>query len=169
VRPDAGAIVFGAALLALAAWLATFDIARRTIASHGLSRYMAVALLIGYAWLGVAGAAWIATALGQPLRDLALHALGVGFVFSMIFAHAPVILPALTGVKVHFGLHFYLPLALLHASLAIRVPGALDVTFLSAGALGHGVAIAVFMVTLLGSAAAWRLKHPERHALPAHH
>ncbi|MCW5657699.1 MAG: hypothetical protein KIT60_08345 [Burkholderiaceae bacterium] len=169
VRPDAGAIVFGGALLALAAWLATFDIARRTIASHGLSRYMAVALLIGYAWLGVAGAAWIATALGQPLRDLALHALGVGFVFSMIFAHAPVILPALTGIKVHFGLHFYLPLALLHASLAMRVPSALDVTFLSAGALGHGVAIAVFMVTLLGSAAAWRLKHPERHALPAHH
>lgn len=168
VRPKAGAILFGTALLGLAAWLACFDIARRTIASHGLSRYIAVALLAGYAWLGVAGAAWIASGLGQPLRDLALHALGVGFVFSMMFAHAPVILPALTRLKLRFGPHFYLPLALLHASLAIRAAGALDIRFLSAGALGHAVAIAAFMVTLLASALAWRWKEAERHAAAAH-
>jgi hypothetical protein len=170
LSPAAGAFVFGAALLALAAWLVCFDIARRTLASHGLSRYMAVCLLTGYAWLGIAGVAWIATAAGQPWRDVALHALGLGFVFSMMLAHAPVILPALTRVKVHFSSYFYLPLALLHASLATRVLGALDAAFLRAGAFGNAVAIAAFLLTMLASAVAWRLMHPDqRHAVPAHH
>jgi hypothetical protein len=39
----------------------------------GLSRYMAVCLLLGYAWLAIAGLAWMATAAGLPLRDTALH------------------------------------------------------------------------------------------------
>jgi hypothetical protein len=167
--PAAGALIFGAALLALALWLACFDVARRTLASHGLSRYMAVCLLIGYAWLGIAGVAWIAAAQHHPLRDLALHALGIGFVFSMMLAHAPVILPALTRIKVHFGGYFYLPLALLHASLAIRMLASLDLAFLRAGAFGNAVAITAFLFTLLVSAVAWRLKHPPRpHAVPAH-
>jgi hypothetical protein len=40
---------------------------------------MAVCLLLGYAWLFVAGIAWTATSLGLPLRDAALHGLGLGF------------------------------------------------------------------------------------------
>jgi hypothetical protein len=169
ISPAAGAFVLGAALLALAAWLVCFDIARRTLASNGLSRYMAACLLAGYAWLGIAGAAWMATAAGHPLRDLALHALGLGFVFSMMLAHAPVILPALTRVKVHFGPWFYVPLVLLHGSLAIRMPGWLAPEFLRAGAFGNAAAIAAFLFTLLASAVAWRLKHPSpHHAVPAH-
>jgi hypothetical protein len=170
VSPVAGAFVFGGALCALAAWLVCFDIARRTIASNGLSRYMAVCLLAGYAWLGIAGAAWMAAAAGHPLRDLALHALGVGFVFSMMLAHAPVILPALTRVKVQFGRHFYVPLALLHASLAIRALASLELEFLRVGAWGHAAAIAAFLLTLLASALAWRSRHPsDPHAVSAQH
>ena len=170
LMPSLGAAVFGAALLALAAWLMRHDIARRTLAAQGLSRYMAVCLLTGYAWLGIAGAAWIATALGHPLRDMALHALGIGFVFSMMLAHAPVILPALTRVKVQFGAWFYLPLALLHASLAVRTMGAVNADLLRAGALANAVAITTFLLTLLAAALAWRLKHPaEPDAVAAHH
>ena len=111
----------------LALWLVTFDIARRTVFAQGLSRYMAVCLLGGYAWLAVAGAAWAATALGLPWRDAALHALGLGFIFSMIMGHAPVILPAIARVKLQFGFFFYVPLAALHLSLALRLGwGALD-------------------------------------------
>jgi hypothetical protein len=163
ISPVAGAFTFGGALLALAVWLVCFDIARRTIAARGLSRYMAIGLLAGYAWLSIAGVAWMATAAGAPLRDLALHALGLGFVFSMMLAHAPVILPALTRVKVHFSAWFYLPLALLHASLALRALHTLAPQALSAGALGNAAAIAVFVLTMLASAVAWRLKHPPRH------
>jgi hypothetical protein len=154
-----GGVVYGAGLLALSAWLFTFDIARRTVAAHGLSRYMAICLLLGHGWLGVAGAAWAATSLGLPWRDAALHALALGFVFSMIFGHAPVILPAVARVKLHFSWAFYLPLGLLHGSLAARLLLApQDAAFLRLGSLFNAAAIGLFVLTLAGSAVAWRLK-----------
>jgi hypothetical protein len=49
------------------------------------------------------------------------YAFFLGFVFSTIFGHAPVILPAVLNIPVPFRPAFYLPLALLHATLALRV------------------------------------------------
>lgn len=165
----AGGVLFGAALVALAAWLAVFDIARRTALSHGLSRYMALCLLCGYAWLAVAGLAWAGMSLGLPTRDLALHALGLGFVFSMVMGHAPVILPAVARVKLLFGPWFYAPLALLHGSLALRLLGGLvDTQLQRSGALLNALALALFVLTVAGSALAFRLResmlspHPAR-------
>lgn len=160
VAPVAGGIAFGLALLALALWLFTFDIARRTVRAEGLSRYMAVCLLGGYAWLAVGGAAWAATSLGWPARDAALHALGLGFIFSMIMGHAPVILPAIARVKLLFGAVFYLPLALLHASLLLRLAGgAFDFGWRAQGAIVNAFAIALFALVVVGAAAAWRRRH----------
>jgi len=165
--PVAGGLVYGLSLVGLAAWLIVFDIARRTVTTHGLSRYMAVCLLLGYGWLGMAGAAWVAASFGVPARDAALHALGLGFVFSMMLGHAPVILPALAGVKLRFSGVFYVPLALLHGSLLLRlVPsGRLDI-----GAAGNALAIVLFIATVAAAAIGWRLQHPPRpfrHAAPA--
>jgi hypothetical protein len=170
VSPATGGLVFGLALIGLAVWLVCFDIARRTVAVRGLSRYMAVCLLGGYAWLAISGLAWVATSMGLAARDVALHALGLGFIFSMMLGHAPVILPALVRVKVHFGALFYVPLALLHASLAVRLfAGPFDFALLGAGSVGNAAAIAAFAATMVSSALAWRLKHPisprKRHAI----
>ena len=44
--PVWGGWLYGLSLAALAAWLVCFDIARRTVRAHGLSRYMAVCLLL---------------------------------------------------------------------------------------------------------------------------
>lgn len=156
-----GGVVYGASLCALAAWLLAFDIARRTVRAAGLSRYMAVCLLGGYAWLAVAGAAWAATALGLPgWRDTALHALGLGFVFSMMLGHAPVILPALARIKVQFGPAFYLPLLVLHASLAWRLFMAhAGSGHLATGAALNAAAIALFVLTMAGAVLAWRRRH----------
>jgi hypothetical protein len=152
-----GGVVYGAALLALAAWLLQVDIARRTVRADGLARYMAVCLLAGYAWLAVAGLAWAATALGAPLRDAALHALGLGFIGSMIFGHAPVILPAVARVKLRFSAAFYVPLALLHATLLVRVlPGTWSPGWRAAGAALNVVALVAFVLTVLH--AAWRAR-----------
>ncbi|HJV96898.1 MAG TPA: hypothetical protein VJ608_12710, partial [Albitalea sp.] len=149
-------VVFGVALTALAAWLVTFDIARRTVFAHGLSRYMAVCLLGGYAWLAVAGVAWLGMALGCPGRDFALHALGLGFIVSMVMGHAPVILPAVTRVKLQFGSWFYLPLAALHASLLLRLVGGIGNPQLrTTGAVLNAAALVLFAVTVVGSAIAW--------------
>lgn len=155
----AGGALHGAALVALALWLGRFDIATRTVRAHGLSRYMAVCLLGGYVWLGVAGVAWIATAAGiAAARDVALHALGLGFVVAMVMAHAPVILPALARIRLAFGASFYAPLALLHASLALRAVGAVAEApaWRAAGAVGNTLAILVFAATMAAAARRWR-------------
>ena len=162
VSPLWGGVLYGASLVALAAWLLCFDIARRTVRTSDLSRYMAICLLLGYAWLLVAGAAWMATSMGLPFRDAALHALALGFVFGMMFAHAPVILPAIARVKVLFGAAFYLPLGVLHVSLVVRLAaGHRDDAALRAGAAGNALAIVLFAATVLGSAWAWRVRHAQ--------
>ena len=163
--PVAGGVLFGLALLALAAWLFAFDIARRTVRAKGLPRYMAVCLLGGYAWLAAGGVAWAATALGAAARDLALHALGLGFLLSMIFGHAPVILPAIARVKLRFGTFFYVPLAALHASLVLRLAvGFLDFPARRTGALLNACALALFALTVVAAALAWQRRHGSREA-----
>ena len=123
--PFAGTRLAGLGMLALAAWLLSFDIARRTVRKRGLTRFIAVCLLLGFGWLAVAGA--LSVLYGGDtagLRyDARLHSLFLGFVFSMIFGHAPIILPAVLGVPLRFGDRFYAPLILLQASLVLRVAG----------------------------------------------
>jgi hypothetical protein len=121
----AGVRITGAGLLALAAWLFRYDVARRTIRARGLTRYMAAALLTGYGWLAVAGGLWVTVGsmIDGPAYDAMLHAVFLGFVVSMIFAHAPVIVPAVLGRPLPYGPVLYVPLALLHASLLLRLLG----------------------------------------------
>jgi hypothetical protein len=160
VSAPRGGALYGLSLSCLALWLLYFDIARRTVRTHGLSRYMAVCLLLGYVWLFIAGAAWLATALGLPFRDTALHGLALGFVFSMMLGHAPVILPAIARVKILFGWGYYVPLALLHGSLVVRLAwGHFDVAALACGAAGNALTVFLFAATLAGSALAWRIKY----------
>jgi hypothetical protein len=121
-----GVRLAGAGLLAQAAWLVRYDVARRTIRVPGATRYMAIALLVGDAWLAVAGAVWLAAGTlsgGGFAYDAMVHAIFLGFVFSMVFAHAPVIVPAVLGVALPYTRAFYAPLALLHMSLALRLAG----------------------------------------------
>jgi len=123
--PRTGAAAQAAGLLAMALWLARQDIARRTVHERGLTRFIAVCLLSGYAWLG-AGAAILLADGFLPLiaaRDAGLHAILVGFVFSMVFGHAPIIFPAVTRAAMPYHWSFYIPLVLLQASLAIRIAG----------------------------------------------
>jgi hypothetical protein len=130
--------VLGLVLILLALWLLAFDLARVTIRQDRLPRYVAACLLPGYAWLAVGGAL-MALSLGY---DAALHAVFVGFVFSMVFGHAPVILPAVLRVRFPYHPALYLPLALLHASLAMRV-----LVSASVGAWGNAAAILLFIAT----------------------
>ncbi|HEU4644106.1 MAG TPA: hypothetical protein VFS80_00920 [Burkholderiales bacterium] len=130
--------VLGVVLVLLALWLFAYDLARVTVRQRGLPRYIAVCLLSGYAWLAFGGALLAL----ETAYDTALHAIFVGFVFSMVFGHAPVILPAVLRVKLPYHAVLYLPLALLHASLLLRA-------FVSTGvgAWGNAAAIALFIAT----------------------
>ncbi|MFD2181915.1 hypothetical protein [Rhodoplanes azumiensis] len=124
--PDTlGAIVYGVALLALAVWLARHDVVRHTIRQTGQTRFMAACMAAGYVWLGLAGALLIAlppatTTFGY---DAALHAVLIGFVLSMVFGHALIILPAVARVRIAYRPWLYLPLAVLHLAVALRIGG----------------------------------------------
>ncbi len=129
--------ILGGVLVLLALWLFAFDLARVTVRQDRLPRYVAVCLLAGYFWLAVGGGL-MAASTGY---DAALHAVFVGFVFSMVFGHAPVILPAVLRLSFPYSPVLYLPLVLLHASLAVRVLLSTQI-----GALGNAAAIALFIV-----------------------
>jgi hypothetical protein len=118
-----GARVVGLGMAACGLWLGRYDVARRTIRMAGITRYMAAALIAGYFWLLLAGAIWTWAGLdrGTFIYDATLHAVFLGFVFSMVFAHAPVIVPALTGLRFPFTHWLWVPLATLHMSLLLRV------------------------------------------------
>jgi hypothetical protein len=127
---DAGMRLAGLAALGLGLWLLRFDIARRTIRKEGLTRFIAACLLPGYLWLMVGGLLWLifggSTSAGLNY-DAMYHSLFLGFTLSMIFGHAPIILPALMGIPTPYSRLFYGHLALLHLSLVLRIAGDLFV------------------------------------------
>lgn len=118
--------IAGLGMAALSLWLLQNDIARRTVRTQGLTRFIAICMLLGYFWLMAGGAiaVWRGFLYGGPY-DAALHAVFLGFVFSMIFGHAPVIFPAVLGVRMNFSPWFYSHLVLLHVSVVLRVGGGL--------------------------------------------
>lgn len=165
-----GVRIAGLGLLALAIWLARYDIARRTVRTSGVTRFMAVALLSGYVWLATTGVLWVAigelssAGVHNPAYDAMLHAVFLGFVISMIFAHAPVIVPAVLGVHLPYRPVLYLPLALLHASLLLRLLGgdALDSTLAwQWGGSLNEVALLLYVVLAASSVLRARRHHAQ--------
>lgn len=150
INLDDGMRLAGTGAILMAAWLLRHDIARRTIRQSGLPRYIAACLLLGYGWLGFGGLAalWKGAIFAGPDYALVLHSLLLGFVFSMIFGHAPIILPALTGLQMKFTPLFYAHLALLHLTLAYRTYGNLAGDFAARqhGGLLNAIAILLFLV-----------------------
>ena len=155
VDGEAGRRILGGALLALAAWLGVQDIARRTAREPGLTGYIGRCLLSGYVWLAIGGAllAGPGAAYGSFAWDAAAHAILLGFVFSMVFGHAPLIVPAIARASVPYHWTFYVPLALLHLSIAVRVAGdlATAVPLRASGAALNALAILAFVVSTLAA------------------
>ncbi|MFJ4044358.1 hypothetical protein ACIPV2_01285 [Microbacterium sp. NPDC089987] len=156
VFPDLGAIALGLALLSLTGWLIAHDVARRTIRATGVTRYMAACILAGYVWLAVAG---LVLLLGmpeaQPAYDAVIHAIFLGYTFSMIMAHATTILPAVLRIALPYRPAFWAPIALLQVALVVRVwfgDGlGMPVAWRIGGVLGV-IALLLFVVTAVGSA-----------------
>ncbi|WP_029215128.1 hypothetical protein [Kallotenue papyrolyticum] len=146
---DLGMRIVGAGQLALAAWLGRYDLARRTVRKSGLTRFVALALLLGYGWLaigGLLGLAW-GGALAGSAYDAQLHSVLIGFVISMIFGHAPIIFPAVLSLTMSWDRSAYLPLVVLHLSLLLRIGGDVieSLALRRWGALFNAVAILLFL------------------------
>lgn len=118
-----GRAIAGFALCGMVIWLARYDVASRTVRMAGQPRFMATAMLLGYAWLGIAGALLLLPAQTTYEYDLILHAVFIGFVFSMVLGHALIIFPGLTGVTLRYSPWLYLPLATLHLAVCAWTAG----------------------------------------------
>jgi hypothetical protein len=156
-----GVRIGGAGLIAIALWLLRYDLAWQSVKLPGLPRFMARCLICGYFWLALGGVFWIwfARFFGAgPLYDAALHTVFIGFIFSMIFAHAPIILPTITGLALPFQNSFYLHAGLLHISLLLRIAG--DLALLpggqKSGGLLNALAILLFLINYLRAAVSAR-------------
>ncbi len=155
-----GLALVGGALMALSLWLLRHDIVLRTVRQRGLTRYIALSLLAGYLWLLIGGVLGLAGGfvVGSPWRDACLHALFLGFVFSMVFGHAPIIVPAVTKARVAYHPFFYVPLAALHGTLVLRLVGDLAgaAPLRAAAGIGNALSLALFVATLLVAVARGR-------------
>ncbi|MCC6455412.1 MAG: hypothetical protein IT328_10745 [Caldilineaceae bacterium] len=149
VNLGAGIRLLGAGALLMAIWLLRYDITRYTIRRDGLARFIAACLMIGYVWLGVGGviALWKGAVYAGADYAALLHVFLLGFVFSMIFGHAAIILPAVTGVRLDYRPIFYGHLILLHTTLIYRTYGHLahDLTAQRWGGLLNVVAVLLFL------------------------
>jgi hypothetical protein len=156
--PAVGTPLLGVTLAGLVVWLARHDVARHTARATGVSRFMAVAMLSGYLWLAVAAAVW---SVGGPVTegpayDAVVHAVFLGFTLSMIMAHAPVILPSVLRRPAPYSSWCWLPLALLHSSLLLRVWGGDGLGLAAAREVGGAlnvVAVLLFVLVTAVSAA----------------
>lgn len=170
--PDLGLRVVGAALIAIAGWLAVYDIARRTAQGEGLTRFIAVCLLAGYVWLAVGGGLMMVYGNpgAGPFYDAVLHAVFVGFVFSMIFGHAPIIFPSVLGIPIPYRPFFYGHVALLHAALLARVVGdlSLNLTLRTWGGWGTALAVLLFLVATGSSVVRGVIEGAETVSGPVH-
>ena len=150
-----GMKITGIALLLLSYWLLRYDLARRSVKQPGLPKFIAQSLIIGYVWLAVGGI--LAVIFGDSpagfYYDAILHSVLLGFVFSMIFGHAPLIFPAILNVNMVFGKRFYIHLYMLHITLLLRVVS--DVFLWNEGRLWggilNGIAILLFFVMTVTS------------------
>lgn len=123
LRPQLGFLLMGGLLVAVALITVRVDAARRLVHAGRLPRYTATCMLAGYAWLIVAGLLWVGvghTRAGH-LHDAAVHSVFLGFVISMIFAHAPFILGGVIRKTIPYHPALYLPVIVLHAGLVLRI------------------------------------------------
>jgi hypothetical protein len=150
-----GLHIAGIGMVGLSMWLFRYDISRFAIRFAGLSRYIATCVLSGCIWLGISGL--LALCYGRFSSgfqyDALLHSFFLGFVFSMIFGHAPIVFSSVVGKTLPFSRVFYLTLGLLHLSLLFRVLGDLIslVPLRSWGGFLNVICILIFFISTSGA------------------
>lgn len=146
-----GQVVSGLALCAVALWLMRNDVIGMSLHKSRLPRFIAVALMCGYLSLLLTGIFFLALDDHAMAYDTVVHTFFIGFIFSMIFAHGPVILPGVLGATVkpyHPVLYFWL--ILLHASWLVRIGGNLLLDFQARRASGlmSATAMLAYFITM---------------------
>lgn len=147
-----GQTVLATGMVSIGLWLLKYDMVSVAVRKSGIHRYNGALLGTGYIWLVMSG---LLTGLATHVPfyyDALLHTFFIGFVFNMLFAHAPVILPSVLGwtIKPYHPV-LYLWAILLQASLLARILADVNgwaLVRLWAG-MANGIIILGFFITLL--------------------
>lgn len=149
---SSGGIVIAVSFFGSAIWLFKFDMARKSLIREGQFFYSGIVLLTGYVWLIISALFFAYGSFAGLLYDPALHSFFLGFVFSMIFAHAPIILPGVLKLQINlFSKSLYIWFFMLQISLLSRIAGSLLVIpdiKVWAG-LFNGITILGFLLNML--------------------
>lgn len=146
-----GHILLAAGVALTGLWLLKFDMARHSLKAKGQHRYSGSLLLAGYAWLLIMSVALIVQDRLPFGYDAVLHSFFIGFVFSMIFSHAVIILPAVLRIPVRlYRPSLYGWFVLLQISLMVRMAAdvAGDIVCRKIAGMANGATILLFFVSI---------------------
>ena len=147
-----GHAIAGAGVIGVAVWLTVVGRAGRSLRQSELSGYIGRTYLGGYAWLAVGGALLLVYGeqAGGLVFDAQWHAIFVGYVLMLIFAHVPDVMQGEGRPSVAYHSVLYVAPVLLHLSLGARLYGDLAVApnWRLIGGLGNAAALAVFVVVV---------------------
>jgi hypothetical protein len=127
------------------------DLIGITISKKGLSQFIAISLLMGYVALLLTGVLFITFSNQWFAYDAIVHTFFIGFVFSMIFAHGPIILPGVLGISAKpFHKLLFVWLLLLHSSWLIRIFSDAfgDLTWRKTSGLLSALSVLAYFVTI---------------------
>lgn len=112
----------GLIMAAVGYWLINFDIANLNLKKQGFFFFTGTTLVAGYLWLMISGVLMALPLTTAYHYDAVLHSFFIGFVFSMLYAHAPIIFPALLKLGFRpFHKLLYFPVLVTHALLLGRL------------------------------------------------
>jgi hypothetical protein len=94
-----GSVLMGTAAILISYWLLHFDMAKIASKKEGQFKYIGIGLRVGYVWLTLHGIVLCFFGMHVLYYDLYIHTFFLGFAFSMIWAHAPIILPMVLNIR----------------------------------------------------------------------
>lgn len=148
-----GSYIAAVGMIGVAVWLMRYDMVSVSLRKTGLTRFIGYALMCGYCALLLEGVFLLTLPNVAFSYDIIVHTFFLGFVFSMIFAHGPIILPGVLGLAVKpYHPFLYVPLVLLISSLLIRIVsgmGLLPYEFRTTSAWMTAAAMLFYFVTLI--------------------
>ena len=147
-----GKYLLGAALIGIGVWLIRNDIVKISLDKKGRHQYIAILLLIGYIWLLITGFITTFFSIGGYMYGAMVHSFFLGFAFSMIFAHGPIIIPGI--IKQNYDLFsksLYIWVFGFQLTLLLRLAG--DFTSIEVlrliGGMGNAIFILCFFVNII--------------------
>ncbi|MFZ6051206.1 hypothetical protein [Halocola ammonii] len=140
------------AILLLTVWFLRHDIARKSVRKPGIFRYTGLSMMVAYGWLVVHCIILMFKSGHSFFYDLYLHTFFLGFAFSMIWAHAPSILPAVLKLRVKL---FHPVLWVFWWLFQLTLAGRVMVTFLAEPSsrkilvLINGIALLLMLASMM--------------------